>query len=88
MKEKCRVILIGGNLEKQEYFLESMLELASLCDALDYEVINSYSQNIKDINTGCYIGEGLHTREEFLEISSLVPGMKMGWALIFDHFEV
>ena len=46
------------------------------------------SKGIPSIGIGCYIGEGLHTREEFLEISSLVPGMKMGWALIFDHFEV
>ena len=45
---KERVILIGANFDKQNYFLESMLELASLADALNYEVVNSYSQNIKE----------------------------------------
>ena len=58
MQEKEKVVLIGANFEKQEYFLESMLELASLADALNYEVVNSFSQNIKEINTGFYIGEG------------------------------
>lgn len=58
MTNKQKVILIGANLEKQEHFLQSLLELASLADALNYEVINSFSQNIKEINTGYYIGEG------------------------------
>ena len=58
MKSKQSVILIGANDNKKPYFLESMLELASLADALDYEVINSYSQNIKEINSSFYIGEG------------------------------
>lgn len=58
MVSKQRVILIGANIDKQNYFLESMLELASLADALNYEVVNSYSQNIKEINTSYYIGEG------------------------------
>ena len=51
MTAREKVILIGANIDKQEHFLESMLELASLADALDYEVINSYSQNIKEINS-------------------------------------
>ena len=55
---KSKVILIGANYEKQDFFLESMIELASLADALNYEVVNSYSQNLKEINNGFYIGEG------------------------------
>ena len=58
MQEKLKVVTIGANINDQEYFLESMIELASLCDALDYEVINSYSQNVKEINKNYYIGEG------------------------------
>ena len=69
MVSKDRVVLIGANLDKQEYFLESMLELASLADALDYEVINSYSQNIKEINTSYYIGEG-KAKEIYHEIKN------------------
>jgi len=58
MQDKLRVVIVGANINNQEYFLESMIELASLCDALDYEVINSYSQNVKEINKNYYIGEG------------------------------
>ena len=69
MHSKSRVILIGANIDKQEHFLESMLELASLADALDYEVVNSFSQNIKDINIGYYIGEG-KAKEIYHEIKN------------------
>ena len=58
MEDKSKVVIVGANVNEQEYFLESMIELASLCDALDYEVVNSYSQNLKEINKGFYIGEG------------------------------
>lgn len=58
MEDKSKVVIVGANVNEQEYFLESMIELASLCDALDYEVINSYSQNVKEVNKGFYIGEG------------------------------
>lgn len=58
MEVKDRVILIGANENKKQHFLESMLELASLADALNYEVINSYSQNISEVNSSYYIGEG------------------------------
>ena len=58
MQDRRKVVLIGANLDKNEHFLQSLLELASLADALNYEVINSYSQNIKEINSGFYIGEG------------------------------
>lgn len=69
MESKEKVILIGANFEKQDHFLESLIELASLADALDYEVINSYSQNLKEINSGYYIGEG-KAREIYHEIKN------------------
>ena len=56
MEDKSKVVIVGANVNEQEYFLESMIELASLCDALDYEVINSYSQNVKEVNKGFYYG--------------------------------
>ena len=58
MEDKSKVVIVGANVNEQEYFLESMIELASLCDALNYEVVNSYSQNLKEINKNFYIGEG------------------------------
>lgn len=70
MKSKDTVILIGANDGKNRFFLESMIELANLADALDYEVINSYSQNIKEINTSFYIGEG-KAKEIYNEIKKL-----------------
>lgn len=70
MTAREKVILIGANIDKQEHFLESMLELASLADALEYEVINSYSQNIKEINSSYYIGEG-KAKEIYSEIKKM-----------------
>ena len=81
MQKKERVVLIGANLEKQDYFLESMLELASLADALSYEVVNSYSQNIKEINSGYYIGEG-----KAKEIYSLIKNKDIDYIIFNNDF--
>lgn len=56
--EKERVLLVGANVNSNEDFLKSMLELAMLSDALDLEVVNSISQNLKDISASHYIGVG------------------------------
>ena len=46
------------------------------------------SIGIPSIGVGCYIGDGMHTREEYVERDSLVPGMKLGFDLIFDYFGI
>ena len=44
------------------------------------------SVGIPAISTGCYNGEGVHTREEFVEIESLLPGLKKAFQIILDYF--
>lgn len=58
MEYKERVVLVGANVNNDYDFLNSMIELASLADALNLEVVNSLSQNVKDITTNYYIGSG------------------------------
>ena len=58
MENNEKVLLVGANVNDNQDFLNSMIELASLADALDLEVINSISQNVKDITGNFYIGSG------------------------------
>lgn len=79
MVDKSKVVIVGANVNEQEFFLESMMELASLCDALDYEVVNSYSQNVKEINKNFYIGEG-----KAKEIASKIKGKDLDY-VVFNN---
>ena len=44
------------------------------------------SMGIPALCLGCYIGGGSHTREEWVEIDSLLPGLKFTCDLILHHF--
>ena len=44
------------------------------------------SMGIPAICPGCMMGAGAHTREEYVEISSLLPGLKVAAELILYHF--
>ena len=44
------------------------------------------SMGIAAICPGCILGSGAHTREEFVEIDSLLPGLKVAFRLILHHF--
>ena len=44
------------------------------------------SMGIPSVCTGCYVGGGAHTREEWVEIDSLLPGLKIAFELILHHF--
>ncbi len=44
------------------------------------------SMGIPAICPGCIIGAGAHTREEYVEIDSLLPGLKVAAELILHHF--
>ena len=44
------------------------------------------SMGISAICVGCYEGTGAHTREEYVEIESLLPGLKLALDLIIQHF--
>ncbi|MBQ7049660.1 MAG: M20/M25/M40 family metallo-hydrolase, partial [Firmicutes bacterium] len=43
---------------------------------------------IPAVCTGCILGQGAHTREEYVEIDSLLPGLKVAFELILHYFEV
>lgn len=44
------------------------------------------SMGIPAICPGCVMGSGAHTREEYVEIDSLLPGLKVAFELILHHF--
>lgn len=44
------------------------------------------SMGIPAVTFGLYLGQKSHTREEYLEIDSLLPGLKIGLKLICSHF--
>ena len=44
------------------------------------------SQGIPSVCVGCVEGEGAHTREEYVDIPSLLPGLKVAFSLILHHF--
>ncbi len=44
------------------------------------------SMGIPAICPGCVMGSGAHTREEYVEIDSLLPGLKVAAQLILHHF--
>ena len=44
------------------------------------------SLGIPAVCVGCCFGDGAHTREEYVEIDSLLPGLKVAFDLILHHF--
>ena len=44
------------------------------------------AMGIPAVCVGCYQGAGAHTREEYVEIESLLPGLKFAYDLILRHF--
>ena len=44
------------------------------------------SMGIPSVCTGCYIGGGAHTREEWLEVDSLEPGLHLAFGLVLSSF--
>lgn len=44
------------------------------------------SMGIPSVCIGCLKGEGAHTREEKVEIASLLPGLKLCFQLVLHHF--
>lgn len=44
------------------------------------------SMGIPAICVGCAEGSGAHTREEYVDIASLIPGLKVAFELVLHHF--
>jgi acetylornithine deacetylase/succinyl-diaminopimelate desuccinylase-like protein len=47
-----------------------------------------FSAGIPSIALGCYFGGGSHTREEYIEIDSLYPGLLLAFDLILEHMNI
>ncbi len=45
------------------------------------------SMGIPSVTFGLYVGDGEHTREEWLEIPSLVKGLEIAFKMVLPHFE-
>ncbi len=45
------------------------------------------SMGIPSLTFGLYVGDGEHTREEWLEIPSLVKGLEIAFKMVLPHFE-
>lgn len=45
------------------------------------------SLGIPAVCFGCYDGDGAHTREEYIEIASLIPGFRVGLAAVLTAFK-
>lgn len=44
------------------------------------------SMGIPSVCVGCYVGGGAHTREEYVQINSLLPGLKLAFDLMLYYF--
>ena len=44
------------------------------------------SKGVPSVCLSCLMGGGAHTREEFVEISSLEPGVRVAFSMILHHF--
>jgi GTPase len=58
MEMERKGIVVGININNENGFEESMVELKNLCMACDIEVIGELIQNSKQINKAHYIGSG------------------------------
>ena len=56
--EKEKVILVGINQGIDEKYYYEMKELESLCEAINYEVIENVTQNLAKPNPATYVGSG------------------------------
>ena len=44
------------------------------------------SQGVPAVCTGCILGAKLHTREEYVERDSILPGLQLSFEMILHHF--
>ena len=63
-QEKTRVLLVGVNVNSDPDFESGLIELASLAQACDMEVVGIETQNVAQVNTGVYVGKGKVKRDK------------------------
>lgn len=93
------VTLVGDRpcgSEVDEAAMQSMMDWASMAAQRHYGHALSFGAGSTDCNAalaagipaicvGCYTGGGAHTREEFVDMDSLLPGLKFAFDLILHH---
>lgn len=93
------VTLVGDRpcaAEVDEAGLQAMMDRASEAAERHYGHPITFGPGSTDCNTalaagipaicvGCYTGSGAHTREEYVDIDSLLPGLKFAFDLILHH---
>ena len=58
MEESKNAILVGVNLNDDNYFYESLEELKNLVKSLNIDVVDTVEQNLKIPNSAFYVGSG------------------------------
>lgn len=85
----------AGNVDREK--MEEMMDRANETAQRHYGHGLSFGAGSTDCNiplamgipaicVGCYLGRGAHTREEYVHIDSLLPGLKFAVDLILYHF--
>lgn len=79
MAEKEKIMILGVCVDRDEEYDYSMIELANLCQACDYQVAFRVDQNLKKAITGTYVGEG-----KALEIAQLTSDLGIQTIVVND----
>ena len=78
-RQAALLALCAGSIQKRAGFAPEFHPGSTDCNI-------PLSLGIPSICVGCYNGSGSHTREEYVEISSLRPGLAFALDLILQHF--
>jgi GTP-binding protein HflX len=70
LMETSKAIIVGINLGDDELFYYQMTELKSLCEACNFEVVETITQNLRTPNPATYVGIG--KLKEIADIAQIV----------------
>ena len=85
----------AGDIDREKHAAMAEKTAAAIRRYFDVEV--NFTSGSTDCNIplscgipavagGCFMGHGAHTREEYIEISSICPSQKTAFDMIMDHF--
>ncbi len=79
MNESRKALIVGVNLNNDDFFEESLEELKNLVFSLDIEIVDIETQNLKAPNSALYVGSG-----KLDEISQIIKNKNID-LVIFDN---
>lgn len=79
MEENNKAIIVGININDDEFFYESLEELKNLANSLDIEIVDVIEQKLNVQNSAFYVGSG-----KLNEIKHRVDDLKVN-LVIFDN---